>query len=209
MSLFITFEGGEGCGKSTQARALYRSLARSPRGALFVHEPGGTSLGKSISYWLKWRKDAVITPLAELLLFNASRANLVEEVMRPALREGKVIVCDRFTDSTLAYQGHGHGLNLSTVKSICDAATAGLTPDLTILLDIPVEEGMARKDRMRGRRDRFERADAAFHQRVRKAYLEMAKAEPARWFVIDAQRSRAEIADMVRKEVEQRLWARS
>ena len=193
MYLFITFEGGEGCGKSTQARALHRRLMRGGRDALLLHEPGGTSLGKSISYWLKWRKGVGATPLAELLLFNASRANLVAEVIRPALRQERVVICDRFVDSTIAYQGYGRGLDLNTVKSVCHAATEGLGPDLTFLLDISVEEGLARKDRMRSGRDRFEQEDLAFHRRVRDAYLAMAKEEPERWLVLDARLPRAEL----------------
>jgi len=193
MSLFITFEGGEGCGKSTQARALHRRLMRGGRDALLLHEPGGTSLGKSISHWLKWRKGVGATPLAELLLFNASRANLVAEVIRPALRQERVVICDRFVDSTIAYQGYGRGLDLNTVKSVCHTATEGLGPDLTFLLDISVEEGLARKDRMRSGRDRFEQEDLAFHRRVRDAYLAMAKEEPERWLVLDARLPRAEL----------------
>ena len=138
MSLFITFEGGEGSGKSVQSRALYRHLVRSQKPVILLHEPGGTRLGKSISYWLKWSRKTGISPLAELLLFNASRANLVYEVIKPTLRDGKIVICDRFADSTIAYQGYGRGLDLDMVKSACDIAMQDIQPDLTILMDVPV-----------------------------------------------------------------------
>ena len=189
MSLFVTLEGGEGCGKSTQASALSRRLARIALPALFTHEPGGTQLGRSIRYWLKWKRNAGISPLAEVLLFSASRANLVDETIRPALAEGKVVICDRFSDSTIAYQGYGRGIDLTTVKQACDMATGGLKPDLTILLDIPVEDGLARKAVMGTPGDRFEQTAIDFHRRVRQGYLALAAEEPERWLVIDAGQS--------------------
>src|SRR5512136_2519529 len=119
MAFFITFEGCEGCGKSTQSRALKKRLSRLGRPVLFIHEPGGTRLGTRISYLLKWAKNVSISPVAELLLFNASRAHLVDTVIKPAIGEGKFVICDRFTDSTLAYQGYGRGLELELVRSVC------------------------------------------------------------------------------------------
>ena len=205
--LFVTLEGGEGCGKSTQARALARRLSAIALPALFTREPGGTPLGKSISYWLKWRRNTGISPMAELLLFNASRANLVDEVIRPALRDGKVVVCDRFSDSTLAYQGYGRGLDLEAVRQSCDAATGGLKPDLTILLDMPVADGMERKARMRTAGDRFEQEAAAFHERVRRGYLTLASEEPERWFVIDARQPRGVVQGLIWKKVTERISA--
>lgn len=197
VAAFISFEGGEGCGKSTQAGALYRRLAALGHPAILIHEPGGTSLGRSISFWLKWKRKAGISPIAELLLFNASRANLVDEVIRPALRDGKVVICDRFVDSTVAYQGYGRGIDLATVRSVCDMATRGLKPDLTLLLDIPVEVGLARKSLMRPRADRFELTEVSFHHRVRQGYLTMAREEPERWCLVDAQQTRARIKEIV------------
>ncbi len=194
---FITFEGGEGCGKSSQARALVRRLNATGLATLALHEPGGTRLGRAISYWLKWDRAAHLPSVTELLLFNASRSLLVADVIRPALVEGKVVVCDRFADSTVAYQGYGRGLDLPAVRHICDLATEGLKPDVTFLLDVPVEDGLRRKARMKAQADRFEQETIAFHQRIRTGYLEMARAEPGRWIVIDGTQAR----DKVRQDV--------
>ena len=205
MSLFITFEGGEGSGKSVQSRALYRHLVRSQKPVILLHEPGGTRLGKSISYWLKWSRKTGISPLAELLLFNASRANLVHEVIKPALRDGKIVICDRFADSTIAYQGYGRGLDLDMVKSACDIAMQDIRPDLTILMDVPVTEGLARKARMKAEGDRFEKSEVAFHERVHEGYLKMAKDEPERWLVVDGLQSREKIKNIIRQKVNRLL----
>lgn len=201
MSLFITFEGGEGCGKSVQSRALYRHLVRLREPALLLHEPGGTRLGKSISYWLKWSRNTGIAPLAELLLFNASRANLVYEVIKPALARGQIVICDRFADSTIAYQGYGRGLDLDMVKSACNIAMQGVKPDLTIFLDVPAKDGLARKAQMRTGTDRFEKAEIDFHERVRNGYLQMAKEEPLRWFVVDGRQSREKIKAVIWQKI--------
>ncbi len=199
MSLFITFEGGEGCGKSVQSRALYRRLTRLAIPAVLVHEPGITPLGKRIAFWLKWG-NAKVSPMAELLLFNASRAQLVAEVIRPGLESGKVVICDRYADSTTAYQSYGRGLDLGLVTTVNTSATQGLKPDVTILLDIAVGDGLARK---RGRKqDRFELEDIAFHQRVREGYLKMAAEEPARWSVIDAIQPPARVEQLIWERVE-------
>jgi dTMP kinase len=205
MSLFITFEGGEGCGKSVQSRALYRHLVRMHKPVILLHEPGGTRLGKSISHLLKWSRNTGISPLAELLLFNASRANLVREVIKPALDSGKIVICDRFADSTIAYQGYGRGLDMKTVKSVCDIAVQSIKPDLTVLLDIPAKEGLSRKARMRADGDRFEKAEVAFHERLHGGYLKMAKDEPRRWFVVDGLQSRETIRDIIWQKVGQLL----
>ncbi len=202
MSLFITFEGGEGCGKSSQARALYRRLSRLAIPIVLTHEPGGTPLGQKIGRWLKWEK-ADISPLTELLLFNASRAQLVAEVIHPNLNNGKTVICDRYADSTTAYQSYGRGLDLEIVKAINNAATQGLKPDLTVLLDISAEAGLARK-RAR-KQDRFEGEDITFHQRVRDGYLKMAANDPERWLVVNASQSKRKIAQIIRQRVNQLL----
>jgi len=199
MSLFITFEGGEGSGKSFQARALYRKLSRLTIPVVLTHEPGVTSLGKKIARWLKWGRDMGISPMAELLLFNVSRAQLATEVIKPDLESGKVVICDRYADSTTAYQSYGRELDLAMVKAVNDAVIQGLKPDLTVLLDIPVESGLARK---RGKRqDRFEQEDIAFHQRVRQGYLKLAANEPQRWLVIDASQPKAKIERIIWQKV--------
>ncbi len=203
MSLFITFEGGEGCGKSTQARILYRRLSQSAIPATLTHEPGGTSLGKKLARWLKWAEGADISPLTELLLFNASRAQLVTEVIQPSLKGGGIVICDRYADSTTAYQSYGRGLDLATVKAINNAAAQGLKPNLTVLLDMPVEEGFARKKGKK--RDRFEQEEIAFHRRVHEGYLKLAADNPQRWLVIDATRSKERIEQIIWNRVEQLL----
>lgn len=203
MALFITFEGGEGSGKTVQARALYRRLSRLAIPALLTHEPGGTSLSRKIARWLKWAQDKDISPLTELLMFNASRAQLVKEIIQPGLKSRKVVICDRYADSTTAYQSYGRGLDLEMVKAINNAATRGLTPNLTVLLDIPVEEGLFRKESKR--HDRFEQEDINFHQRVRDGYLKMAAEEPERWLVIDASQSKAKIREIIWQRASQLL----
>ena len=203
MALFMTFEGGEGCGKSVQARALYRRLLKLAIPAVLTHEPGGTPFGKKLGRWLKWTKDTDISPLTELLLFNASRAQLVTQVILPNLQSGKIVVCDRYADSTTAYQSYGRGLDLEMVKAINNAATRGLKPNLTVLLDIPAEEGLARKKAKK--QDRFEQEAVAFHQRVRNGYLKLAANDPERWLVIDASQSKAKISEIIWQRVEQLL----
>jgi len=203
MALFITFEGGEGSGKTVQARALYRRLSKLAIPALLTQEPGGTPLGEKLARLLKWTEDMGISPLTELLLFNASRAQLVDEVIQPNLENGKVVICDRYADSTTAYQSYGRGLDLEMVKAINNAATQGLKPDLTILLDISVETGLARK---RGKRqDRFEQEALAFHQRVREGYHKLAADDPERWLVIDASQSKRKISEIIWQRVRQLL----
>ncbi len=203
MSLFITFEGGEGCGKSVQAGVLSRRLSKLAVPTLLTHEPGGTPFGKRIGRWLKWSEDTDISPLTELLLFNASRAQLVAEVFQPSLGKGKVIICDRYADSTIAYQGYGRGLDLEMVKAVNDTATQGLEPGLTVLLDMSVEEGLARKRDMK--QDRFEQEALSFHQRVREGYLKLAANDPPRWLVIDATQSKRKIAEIIWQRVSQLL----
>jgi len=203
MALFITFEGGEGCGKSVQAKILYRKLSQLAIPALLTHEPGGTPFSKKLSRYLKWTDDRDISPMTELMLFNASRAQLVTEVIQPSLESGIAVICDRYADSTTAYQGFGRGLDLEVVKAINDAATQGLKPDLTVLLDMPVEAGLARK-RVK-RQDRFEQEELVFHQRVRDGYLKMAANDAKRWLVIDGTQSRTKIAQIIWQRVSQLL----
>ena len=192
MSLFITFEGGEGSGKSTQARALHKRLFSMGIPALLTYEPGGTPLGQVIRRWLKGKGDADST--TELLLFNASRAQLVSNVIQPALKSGTTVICDRFYHSTVAYQGYGRGLSIDLIEAVNNIATQGLRPDLIVLLDIPVEPGLSRKKL----KDRFEREELAFHHRVRQGYLERAKKDPQRWLVIDG--------SLPKRDIERQIW---
>lgn len=199
MALFITFEGGEGSGKSYQARVLYRKLVKLALPVLLTHEPGGTPLGKKLRRVLKRDGGPKISPLAELLLFNASRAQLVADVLKPALAEGKIVICDRYTDSTTVYQSYGRGLDLTMVMAVNDAATGGLKPDLVVLLDIAPEAGLTRKEVATN--DRFERETLVFHRRVREGYLKLAEEEPERWLVIDASKRKEEIAEKIWQRV--------
>ncbi len=206
MSLFITFEGPEGSGKSSQSTDLYNWLTACNIPAVLTHEPGGTALGEKVSDLLKWAQEAKISPLTELLLFNASRAQLVTDVIRPALEAGKVVICDRFFDSTTAYQSYGRGLDLETVTRINLTATAGLAPDITILLDISIDDGLSRK--AGEKLDRFELENREFHRKVREGYLALAAAEPARWLVIDALQPREKITGLIREKIQTLLLSR-
>ena len=203
MSLFITFEGSEGCGKSTQAKALWRKLTRLGIPAELTHEPGGTALGNQLRRILKRRRQVEISPIAELLLFAACRIQLVTEVIRPSLQQNKVVICDRFADSTIAYQGYGRGLNLEIIKKINELATEEIKPDMIIFLDIPTQKGLGRKQSKMN--DRFEAEDIAFHNRVRDGYLKLAAEEPERWLVIDATLPRARIGKIIWDKVNRLL----
>jgi dTMP kinase len=205
LSLFITFEGGEGCGKSTQSRLLLEKLHQQNIPVVLTHEPGGTALGNEIRRVLKREQGIPISPQAELFLFVASRAQLVAELIRPALKEDKVVICDRFAHSTLVYQGYGRGLDLTTLEMVNNMATENLQPDLAILLNISPEQGLTRKGSLK---DRFELEDLSFHRRVREGYLKMAAAEPDRWLVIDASLSKGEIAEIIWDKVGKLLPAR-
>jgi dTMP kinase len=198
MALFITFEGGEGSGKSTQIASLNKKLKNNTIPVILTREPGGTPLSEYIRNLLKWT-DAYISPETELLMFNASRAQLLTEVIKPNLKSEKIVICDRYADSTTAYQGYGRGLDLEMVKTINNTTTHGLKPDLTILLDISPEEGF---QRIKGRvKDHFEKEDRTFHQRVRQGYLQLATEEPQRWLVIDARLSKEKIKQIIWEKV--------
>ncbi len=184
---FITIEGPEGSGKTTQAEVLAARLRSDGLRVLLTREPGGTRLGEQLRAILLARTpdDQPNDPLTDALLFEAARRHLVRTVIRPAMADGVTVICARYADSTLAYQGYGAGVPLATLRSIDAAATSGLVPDLTILLDLPVEEGLARKapDDL----TRFEADyDLAFHRRVRDGFLDLAAREPGRWVVLDA-----------------------
>jgi dTMP kinase len=187
---FIVFEGGDGAGKSTQARALARRLRRRNYPVVLTREPGGTPLGESLRRILKSRQG--LSPLGELFLFAAARAQLVEESVLPALRYGSVVICDRFTASTVAYQGYGRGLDLDLIRQLNQSATGGLSPDLSILLDLPAEVSLTRIGRADG--DAFHTAPLEFHEKVRQGYLSQAAQDPARWLVLDAARPRRELS---------------
>lgn len=183
--MFILFEGVEGSGKTTQARRLYRRLSGGGREVILVREPGGTAAGNAIRRILKHGLEIELSPLTELLLFAAARAQLVAQVIRPALERGAIVIGDRYAESTLAYQGYGRGIDLAVIRTVNAVATGGLQADLIILLDLDPESGLRRKG-SGTENDRFERENLDFHRRVRGGYLEMARAEPNRWAVFDA-----------------------
>jgi len=204
MGLFITFEGPEGSGKTTQIRRLADWLGDQGREVLTTREPGGTRIGEAIREVLLSPAHTEMCAEAEILLFSAARAQIVRETLQPHLARGGVVLCDRFADSTLAYQGYGRLLDLDTLRQITLFATGGLVPALTICLDLPVVEGLRRKqggDQAEWNRMERERLD--FQERVRRGYLALAAAEPQRWYVLDAQRE----IEVIQTEIRQRVAA--
>ncbi len=185
--MFITLEGPDGSGKSTQAALLVDFLRQRGCDVLATREPGGTAIGDQIRLVLSNLENTAMHPRAEILLFQASRAQLVEQLIRPHLMKGGVVVCDRYADSTLAYQGYGHQVDLTRLSSIVEFATGGLKPDLTLLLDIDVEDGLRRRTKS-GEWNRLDAYDLAFHRRVRQGYFELMAQESERWVKIDASR---------------------
>ena len=187
--MFITLEGPEGAGKTVLARRLAAALEQRGHAVRLTREPGGTPLGERVRALLLERSsgDLAIDARADALLFNAARAQLVAEVIRPALEADEVVLCARFADSTLAYQGYGAGLPIEQLRAIADVATGGLAPQLTVLLDVDPEVGLRRK--APGARNRFEASfDLDFHRRVRAGFLELAAQDPGRWRVVDSSR---------------------
>jgi dTMP kinase len=201
--LLITFEGGEGSGKTTQARLLAEWLESRGAKVVRARDPGTTAVGEAIRDVLLNPASTPMAALTELLLYAAARAQLVEEVIEPALAAGALVVVDRFEDSTYAYQGAARGLGSGLVSRVADVATRGLRPDLTVLVDLGPDEGRQRwqADAQRGGADRLEGENAAFHERVREAYLARAKAEPERFLVLDGRGLPMTIHDAVRRRV--------
>ena len=200
--LFVTFEGGDGSGKSTQARLLAERLTRAGYTVTLTQEPAGTEVGR-----LAWEGIARggLEPHTELFLFLAARSDHTARVIAPALEAGGIVVCDRFVDSTVANQAYGRGLDLRLVRRLNRLATKGIRPDLTFLLDLPVEEGLARQGKAGHDRDAIGRETVAFHERVRRGYQALAAAEPRRWAVLDALRPQSELAEEVWRRVERLL----
>jgi dTMP kinase len=212
MGAFVTFEGPDGSGKTTQLRLLADHLRAAGYDVLTTREPGGTPISDQIRDVLHDARNTMMDARAEILLYSASRAQLVREVIRPALAGGKIVLSDRYADSTIAYQGYGRGLDLTALRQITAFATGGLTPDLTIYLDCPVEEGLHRKQRAmalgEGEWNRLDQEPVEFHRRVRQGYLALIAAEPDRWLVLDAHRPIKEIQKEIRKAVKSVLEAK-
>jgi dTMP kinase len=202
--MFITLEGPEGSGKTTQLPKLADYLRKSGFDVLTTREPGGTSISEQIRTVLHNLENKEMNPRTEILLFQASRAQLVEQVIRPHLAKGGVVVSDRYADSTLAYQGYGHQINIEPLRVLVTFATGGLKPDLTILLDVDVEIGLRRKE-LKGEWNRLDAYNLEFHQRVRQGYLHLVRAEPQRWEVIDASQPPIQVQSEIRRVVTERL----
>lgn len=207
--MFITLEGPEGSGKSTQMALLAAWLREQGVPLVVTREPGGTEIGNQIRQVLMSTGNLGMTAETEFLLFSASRAQVVREVIRPALAEGKVVLCDRFFDSSLAYQGYGRGLELAALEQITTFATDGLTPNLTLFLDIDVEAGLLRRRRAtQNEGAEWTRLDAqtvAFHQRVREGYYELLRHAPARWITIDAAQEPEAVQGALRQVLREKL----
>ncbi len=199
--MFITLEGPEGSGKTSQLALLVDFLRQQGYTVLATREPGGTQIGDQIRGILSDMANQEMRPRTELLLFQASRAQLVEQVIRPYLQAGGIVLCDRYADSTLAYQGYGHQtFPLDQVQAIINFATGGLKPDLTLLLDVDVKAGLERRAQD-GDWNRLDAYQLEFHQRVRQGYLQMAQADPQRWVIIDAARSMDKVQEEIREVV--------
>lgn len=204
--LFITFEGPEGAGKSTQARRLYERLQAAGYPVILTREPGGTRIGELIRRILIDLRHTEMAPTTEILLFSAARAQLVSELIRPYLATGGIVVCDRYADSTFAYQGYGLGRDLEELRVITEVATGGLKPDLTFYLQIDVEIGLQRKQNARERSERggqsaewnrLDARDLAYHRRVAHGFVELMKQEPERWHALDADQPVDELAEQI------------
>lgn len=202
--MFITLEGPEGSGKTLQLPKLADYLRQSGFDVLTTREPGGTSISEQIRTVLHNLENKEMNPRTEILLFQASRAQLVEQVIRPHLAKGGVVISDRYADSTLAYQGYGHQVEIEPLRVLVTFATGGLRPDLTILLDVDVEIGLRRKE-LKGEWNRLDAYNLEFHQRVRMGYLQLVRTEPERWEVIDASQSPIRVQNEIRRVVSERL----
>jgi dTMP kinase len=206
--MFVTIEGLDGSGTTTQIQKALAYLRSQGRDVLLTREPGGTAIGDQIRESLHSLDNTEMDPATELLLYNASRAQLVAEVLRPHLRKGGLVICDRFFDSTLAYQGYGHQLDPNRLRAIIDFATSGLKPDLSFFLDIPPEAGLERRKQASLFGDEWNRLDdmeLSFHKRVYNGYKKLIKAEPERWVRIDAMKSFDEVQAAIRKALDKQL----
>jgi dTMP kinase len=203
--LFLTFEGGEALGKSVQAARLAETLRFRGREVVLTREPGGTPFGERIRDILLHARDVDLTPEAQALLFSAARAQHTRDVIRPALAEGKIVLADRYYDSTLAYQGYGYGADLAGLRAMTRFATGGLVPDRTFLIDAPVAVTLARLPQRKERWDRFHGDDRAFYERIRQGYLRLAADESERFAVIDGDQTEEKVAADIRRQVDQLL----
>lgn len=200
--LFITFEGIDFCGKTTQTQKLVSYLRRKGRNVLLLREPGGDRIAEKIRNVLLSEKNSALTPLSELLLYEASRAQLTQKVILPALKKGKVVICDRYFDSTLAYQGYGRDLDKKMIKYLNQISTFGLLPDLTVLLDVSVETSFNRRKKEKRKKDRLENERLEFHQKIREGYLKIARENQRRIKVVDGTENVDKTWEKVKKAVD-------
>lgn len=203
--MFITLEGPEGSGKSCQIPGLADYVRQLGYEVLTTREPGGTAIGDQVRQVIMNLKNTEMNPRTEILLFCAARAQLVDQVIRPALERGVVVISDRYGDSSLAYQGYGHSLDLAMLRRILAFATGGLKPDLTLLLDVDVEEGLRRRRSSGGEWNRLDAYEIEFHKRVRQGYYELVSLEPERWSLIDANQPTEMVQSNIRQVVRQKL----
>ena len=202
--MFITLEGPEGSGKTSHIPHLVEYLREKGHTVFPTREPGGTSIGEQIREVIHDLKNVEMHPRTETLLYQAARAQIVEQVIKPRLADGEIVISDRYYDSTIAYQGYGHQQDLEQVRALVKYATGGLTPDLTVLLDLDVEVGLGRK-RKDNEWNRLDAYTVEFHKRVRAGYLEMVKAEPGRWVVVNAEQKWESVQEELRKLIEGRI----
>ena len=202
--MFVTFEGPEGSGKSSQIALLASFLEAQGFAVVRTREPGGTPIGNEIRACVHNVVNTAMTPVAEMLLYSASRAQHVGELIRPSLNSGYIVLCDRFADSTIAYQGYGRGLDLAQLHQVTEIATGGLKPALTFLLDVDVEVGLARRTGGGLEMNRLDLETVQFHQRVREGYHLLAQSDPDRWVIVDGERP----LPIIQKELQTKLLAR-
>jgi dTMP kinase len=203
--MFITLEGPEGSGKTSHIPYLVEYFCEKGHIVFSTREPGGTSIGEQIREVIHDLKNVEMHPRTETLLYQAARAQIVEQVIQPRLAAGEIVICDRYADSTIAYQGYGHQQDLAQVRALVSYATGGLVPDLTILLDLDVEVGLKRKKQNDAEWNRMDDHAVEFYRRVRAGYLEMVKQEPRRWRVVDAGREWQSVQDELREGIETRM----
>ncbi len=197
--IFITFEGAEGSGKSTQASMVTNYLKKLKKPVMRIREPGGVKISESIRKMLLSVKNKKMCNECEMLLYMAARAQLIEEVIAPALKKGKIVICDRFLDSTIVYQGYGHGMDVELIKKIGHFATKKIVPDLTFVFDIDAKKGLSRTGKVK---DRIEQRSLTYHNKVRRGYLAIAKREPKRIKLIKVNRSKESIFEIVRQYID-------
>jgi len=195
---FITFEGSEGCGKSTQSRLLYNYLRSRGLKVIYLREPGGTKVSEKIRKILLDAKNDKMGAACEMLLYMASRAQVVQEIIKPALEKGQNVICDRFLDSTVAYQGFGLGMDITLIKYLGNFATTGIKPDLTVFLDLPIKKGLKHRQ---AAKDRIERRSFLYHRRVKNGYLNIARQEPRRFKIIRVNADKSVTQQNIRKLV--------